>query len=583
MTFQAPKNIPGLDSEPNRALVKALGDIQRETDALGAAIVLTDVKTTDYVSQLGEHVQTNPPAAGLRVLLPTATVENQGGRVTIAVLSVTSGGAVTVAVVDQQLISGAATKVLTVACLVTFESLGVNGWSVETTGTLVPPVALTDLATQAANTVVANATAGVATPTAFPVGTNTVLGRVAGNIVAAQLVGAQVAAATLTNALLATMAANTIKANATAGVATPTDVQMANAESVFGRTSGNLQAIDSAVQTAFIRAAGSIFWAAAAANQVLRRAGAGDLGFGTLVDGNIGANQISAASQAQMAANSVKANATAGVANEADLAVGTNAVVGRVAGNIVAAALVNAQIAANTITHASEAQPAANTIVGNPTAGAANLQDIALAAQSILLRAAANIVNATAIAAQFLGRSLAGGDLSFQLKGLVSSNTTQPSASAATTNLSCGGSFSIPASTLGVGDVYRITGEYFYLHAAATTPTITMEFLLAGSVVAAVTLVNTPIATASNYTGTLIYTLRVQTTGAGGTCAISLDQKNTYVTFARASIENVPVGSAPGTTAINTTAANTIEARIRMTTAVASNTLTVTQGFIEKL
>lgn len=146
----------------------------------------------------------------------------------------------------------------------------------------------------------------------------------------------------LTNAGMATMAANTIKANATAGVAAPTDVAC-GAESVFGQTSGNLQGIASAVQTALIRAAGSVFWAAAAANQVLRRAGSGDLGFGLLVDGNLTANTITAASQAQMAANSLKGNATAGAANEADQTFAAQSVLLRAAANIV-----NATAAADT-------------------------------------------------------------------------------------------------------------------------------------------------------------------------------------------------------------------------------------------
>lgn len=80
---------------------------------------------------------------------------------------------------------------------------------------------------------------------------------------------------------LATQAANTFVANATAGVAVPTAVA-SNAEGVMGRTSGNIQSIDSAVQTALIRAAGSVFWASCAADQVLCRSGAGNLGFQSL-------------------------------------------------------------------------------------------------------------------------------------------------------------------------------------------------------------------------------------------------------------------------------------------------------------
>lgn len=304
---------------------------------------------------------------------------------------------------------------------------------------------------------------------------------------------------------LATQAANTIVANATAGVASPAAFPI-GAEEILGRSAGNITTFASAVQSILMRAAGSLFFATAAANQVLRRSGAGDLGFGTLVSGNIGANQVTNAELAQMAANSIKANATAALANATDVA---------------------------------------------------------------------------AAAAQFLGRSLTG-NLAFQLKGLVASNTTMPAATNATTNLTCGGSFSIPANTLEAGAVYRVTGMYHYVHTAAVTPTITVEFLINAAVIAAVTLVLTPIATASNYTGTVQYILRCQTTGAGGTCVVAGNNKNSFVTFARASIENIPT-AAPATTAIDTTVARTIELRMRMTTAVAANTLTVVHGFVEKL
>lgn len=84
-------------------------------------------------------------------------------------------------------------------------------------------IALTKLAPQAANTIDANATAGSAVPTAVAVGTNTVVGRVAGNIVAAALVNAQVdAAAAIALSKLATQAADSFVMNATNAVAVPT-------------------------------------------------------------------------------------------------------------------------------------------------------------------------------------------------------------------------------------------------------------------------------------------------------------------------------------------------------------------------
>lgn len=449
---QAPGVLPTNSlAEMGRAVRDALQAVYRELSALSSRRNVVALQG-DMAARDGQFIA--GIAAGQVITLPSPN-PGDAGQISVLVTAVKS--ACTVVNPD------ASTFTLSVAGLYEFGiSPDDTAWKAVYPAA---PIALSSLAAQAANTVVANATAAAASPTAFPLGTNVVLGRVAGNIVAAQLVGAQVAPATLPLTTIATQAANTIVANATAGVASPTAVAC-GAESVFGQTSGNLQGIASAVQTALIRAAGSVFWAAAAANQVLRRSGVGDLGFGLLVDGNLTTNTISAASQAQMAANTVKSNATAALANESDLAVGTNTVVGRVAGNLVAAQLVAAQVTNNTLTYAQIAQPAANTMPANATAGAANLadlavgantvvgrvagnivaaaavnaqlaamtanslkgeatgasvapQDIALAVQSLLARAAGNVTNLAATTGQFLGRSYAGGDLAFQaLPGL---------------------------------------------------------------------------------------------------------------------------------------------------------------------
>lgn len=162
----------------------------------------------------------------------------------------------------------------------------------------------------------------------------------------------------------------------------------------------------------------------------------------------------------------------------------------------------------------------------------------------------------------------------------VSVNTTVPTATNATTNLSCGGSFTMPAGSCRVGTLYRLTGHYVFVHTAAATPTITHELLINGTVIAAATLVLTPVNTAATFDGEIVGHIRIQTIGAGGTCLASTRAASNYPAL----YPNAILGSTgTATTAIDTTVSRSIELRIRMTTAVASNTLSVIQGYIERL
>lgn len=207
-------------------------------------------------------------------------------------------------------------------------------------------VTLAKLATQATNTVLANATAGTAVPTALAVGTNTVLGRVAGNIVAASLVDAQVSAsAAIALSKLATQNANTVLANATAGSAVPTAVAVGT-NTVLGRVAGNIVAatlvdaqvsataaiaISKLANAAALTVAGNAtngsaahtdIAATAASGAVLRESGS-TIGFGTVAAAGLASAIVSPIKLAVETSNiaamfSIRVTCTAGVAGAAD-------------------------------------------------------------------------------------------------------------------------------------------------------------------------------------------------------------------------------------------------------------------------
>lgn len=157
----------------------------------------------------------------------------------------------------------------------------------------------------------------------------------------------------------------------------------------------------------------------------------------------------------------------------------------------------------------------------------------------------------------------------------VTSITANAAATNATTNLSFG-TFTIPANTLQVGSVWVFTGYFTFLHTAAATPTLTLELLVNGVVVDSA--VMTPQSTAATYAGTAHGYITCRTTGASGTIQANcrLDGNAVLGTGNDGS-------TSTATDTVDTTVSRSVEMRIRMTTAVASNTLTVLHGYIQRV
>lgn len=302
------------------------------------------------------------------------------------------------------------------------------------------------------------------------------------------------------------------------------------------------------------------------------------------------AGSVALTALATQAANTIVANATAGVASPTAVAVSAQGVLARGSGNLAdttaAASTAFTRGAAGDLQFqklelATLATQAANTFVVNATGGVAAPTAVAPGAQGILLQAAANIVAATASAGQLLQRTVAGGNLGFSAQelgttSLAAAIVANAAATNATTNLSCTGAPNILAGSTVVGSTFVPKGWFSFLHTAAATPTITAEVLVNAAVVA--TAILSPVSTAATFGGKVEGIVTIRTTGAGGTAMAQVGFDNNF--FLANTIDN-SVNTA--TFAIDTTVARSLELRIRMTTAVAANTLTVTNGYIERI
>jgi hypothetical protein len=502
--------------DPER-LQEELHELQRslndELVRLGARSRVRPSSQTDVFANYGDVVRLDPTSSGLVLTLPPANPAAAGA--TIEALIESASGAVTVQAVDA-LVNQAETITLTArvgralfACngVGWFLVLAIPSGSITTDdildGTIVnvdisasAAIALSKMATQAANTVVANATGSAAVPTAVSVGTNSVLGRVAGNIVAAGLVNAQVdASAAIALSKLATQAESTLLLRA---VGAGTGVPIAGT----GAQAGQIVRF-STLQT--VTSGGSI--------------ALDDDATGLLLDADMTVTNITGAN---LDGRTIMLRVGSGFsADLAHLSGGT--------GEIACPNQLKFQMYSR---------------------------------DAVFIRNEVSIWRVVAC----------------ERATVVQAITADASATNATTNLS-GGTHTILANTVRVGTVFRLTIFFAFDHAgAAATPTLTFEVLIAGVVER--TCVVTPVSTAGTYYGTAVAYMTVRTIGTTGTVMIS----PIVTTGVGATIPEAIEGpTATSTDAINTTIDNTLQLRCRMTTAVASETLTVQQGFTERL
>jgi hypothetical protein len=534
---------------------------------------------------------------------------------------------------------------------IAFQHLRVNSgntgleWSVFTSGDFPAGVVpVSSIAAIAADTFIGNTGTISASPAAIALSsigsTSLVYDATSHTFQRAALTGAVTASQNSNATTLATQAANTFLANATAGVASPTAVA-SNAEGVMGRTSGNIQSIDSSVQTALIRAAGSVFWASCAADQTLRRSGSGDLGFGTLVTNNIGANQVTNARLAQMATDTFKGNVTAGTADPADVGLSTLAGAGlsfaahtldvngstsititsdqvqraALTGAIAASANANATLFAGIRDNGSAENDRTNlnflsgtSIIAVVTDDSVNdeleltwqraaLSGVVVAAQDLNTTTfGTNIVNVPLVETALSGPSVSAGGGTFWTRNTaptrgmftddesatwelipnrVGSNSNTVSATN-TTGSTTGAQGSLQANSAAVGTIYKCEGYIVVSRGAtATACNLTVEIVLGGTSYAAAAIV-IPTTISTVHIVHVVGYLLCRSIGAAGTFLANIWQQGDMGTAGS-------VNTAASATTKDTTASQTISLTASMSAAVAALSTTWTHAVITRM
>jgi hypothetical protein len=145
-------------------------------------------------------------------------------------------------------------------------------------------------------------------------------------------------------------------------------------------------------------------------------------------------------------------------------------------------------------------------------------------------------------------------------------------ASAATTELNASGTITFPALYLQSGMCFGFQSYFQFVHTAAATPLIDFGFSANGGAPSYTAV--TPQASAGTFYGYLQGYARVSTPGSAGIWRVELSWKCPF-----GATDNDRLGGISTLVAADLAAQNTLEMRMRMQSAVASNSLTILNGF----
>lgn len=158
-------------------------------------------------------------------------------------------------------------------------------------------------------------------------------------------------------------------------------------------------------------------------------------------------------------------------------------------------------------------------------------------------------------------------------KSVLQANTAATNA----TTVLTGASWTMPANFATAGMVIKLVTLYRFVK-TTSAPIFVAQLTIAGVSVITVT-ANTSSSAATSY-GKIEAYITILTIGAGGTCMAAMVGSNNH---GNAISDSMPGGVNIVANSIDTTQTRTLETLINMNTAVASNTITISEAYVEVL